>query len=59
MAFLTMLRVMILIAIASVVWTPIGVYVGLQPLADPRGAAGGAISRRLPGNDLLFRWWYR
>jgi NitT/TauT family transport system permease protein len=28
---LTMLRVMILIAIASVIWTPIGVYVGLRP----------------------------
>jgi NitT/TauT family transport system permease protein len=28
---LTMLRVMILIAIASLVWTPIGVYVGLSP----------------------------
>jgi len=28
---LTMLRVMVLIAIASMVWTPIGVYVGLKP----------------------------
>jgi NitT/TauT family transport system permease protein len=27
----TMLRVLILIAVASVVWTPIGVYVGLRP----------------------------
>ncbi len=28
---LTMLRVTILIALASVIWTPIGVYVGLRP----------------------------
>ena len=28
---LTMLRVMILIALASLVWTPIGIYVGLRP----------------------------
>jgi NitT/TauT family transport system permease protein len=28
---LTMLRVMILIGIASVIWTPIGVYVGMRP----------------------------
>ncbi|HWY16066.1 MAG TPA: ABC transporter permease subunit [Rhizomicrobium sp.] len=27
----TMLRVLVLIAVASVVWTPIGVYVGLRP----------------------------
>jgi NitT/TauT family transport system permease protein len=27
----TMLRVMVLIALASVIWTPIGVYVGLRP----------------------------
>jgi NitT/TauT family transport system permease protein len=28
---LTMLRVLVLIAIASLIWTPIGVYVGLRP----------------------------
>jgi NitT/TauT family transport system permease protein len=28
---LTMLRVMILIAVASVVWTPVGIYVGMRP----------------------------
>ncbi len=31
LGFLTMLRVVVLIALASVVWTPIGVYVGLRP----------------------------
>ncbi len=29
--FITMVRVMVLIAIASVIWTPIGIYVGLRP----------------------------
>jgi NitT/TauT family transport system permease protein len=28
---LTMLRVMVLIALASLIWTPLGVYVGLRP----------------------------
>jgi NitT/TauT family transport system permease protein len=31
LGFITMLRVLVLIAIASVIWTPIGIYVGLRP----------------------------
>ena len=31
LALITMLRVMVLIALASLVWVPIGVYVGLNP----------------------------
>jgi NitT/TauT family transport system permease protein len=31
LGFITMLRVLVLIALASVIWTPIGVYVGLRP----------------------------
>jgi len=31
LGFLTMLRVVILIALASAIWTPIGIYVGLRP----------------------------
>jgi NitT/TauT family transport system permease protein len=31
LGFLTMLRVVVLILIASVIWTPIGIYVGLRP----------------------------
>ena len=34
LAFLTMLRVFILIALASVVWVPIGVWVGMRPRAS-------------------------
>ena len=33
LAALTMLRVMVLIALASVVWVPIGIWVGLRPRA--------------------------
>ena len=29
--FITLVRVMVLIALASLVWTPIGIYVGLRP----------------------------
>jgi NitT/TauT family transport system permease protein len=31
LGLLTLIRVMVLIAIASVIWTPIGIYVGLRP----------------------------
>ena len=31
LAFLTLLRVVVLIAIASLIWTPIGVWIGLRP----------------------------
>ncbi len=31
LGFITMIRVFVLIAIASVVWTPVGIYVGLRP----------------------------
>ncbi len=31
LGFLTMIRVFVLIALASLIWTPIGIYVGLRP----------------------------
>jgi NitT/TauT family transport system permease protein len=31
LGFVTMIRVFVLIALASVIWTPIGIYVGLRP----------------------------
>ena len=31
LAFLTLLRVIVLIALASLIWTPIGVWIGLRP----------------------------
>ena len=51
-----MLRVMVLIALASLIWTPIGIYVGLRPAPDPHRAAGGAVPGRLPANICCFRW---
>jgi NitT/TauT family transport system permease protein len=31
LGFVTMIRVFVLIALASVIWTPVGIYVGLRP----------------------------
>jgi len=31
LGFITLIRVLVLIAIASLIWTPIGIYVGLRP----------------------------
>jgi NitT/TauT family transport system permease protein len=31
LGFITLVRVMVLIALASIIWTPIGIYVGLRP----------------------------
>jgi NitT/TauT family transport system permease protein len=31
LGFITMIRVVVLIALASLIWTPIGIYVGLRP----------------------------
>ena len=31
LGFITLVRVLVLIAIASLIWTPIGIYVGLRP----------------------------
>ena len=47
LGFLTMLRVVVLIALASLIWTPIGVYVGLRPRLTQHRAAGGAVPGRL------------
>jgi NitT/TauT family transport system permease protein len=36
LAFLTLIRVVVLIAIASVIWTPVGVWIGLRPKVAER-----------------------
>jgi NitT/TauT family transport system permease protein len=36
LAFLTLIRVVVLIALASLVWTPIGVWIGLRPKVAER-----------------------
>ena len=49
----TSARVVVLIAIASVIWVPIGVWVGVRPRVANHGAAGGAIPCRLPGQSAV------
>ena len=53
LGFYTLLRVVVLIALASLVWVPLGVMIGLRPrLAEARPAAG-AVPRRLSGQSPL------
>ena len=49
----TLIRVVVLIAIASVIWVPIGVWVGTQPARRQHGAAGGAVSGRVSGEPAV------
>ncbi len=49
----TLTRVVVLIAIASAIWVPIGVWVGTRPRAAEIDPAGGAISRRLSGEPAV------
>ena len=49
LGFITMVRVMVLIGLTSLVWTPIGVYVGLRPRLTPDRPAGGPIPCCLSG----------
>ena len=37
LGFLTLLRVVVVITLASVIWVPIGVWIGLRPWAAERG----------------------
>jgi NitT/TauT family transport system permease protein len=53
LATLTLLRVLVLIAIASVVWTPIGVWIGLRPRWAGRLQALAQILAAFPANVLF------
>ena len=55
----TLSRVIVLIALASVIWVPIGVWVGTRPLRRRSGPAGRAIPRRLSGQSCCSRSWSR
>ena len=50
LGLLTLARVAVLIALASVVWVPIGIWIGLRPrvadLVQPRGPVPGGLSRQ-------------
>ena len=52
---LTLIRVLVLIALATLVWVPIGVWGGPQAARCRAGAALGAVPRRLPGQHRLPR----
>jgi NitT/TauT family transport system permease protein len=51
--FLTLLRVMILIAMASVIWVPIGVWIGLRPWAAERAQPIAQFLAAFPANVLF------
>ena len=51
--FLTFLRVMILIVIASLIWVPIGVYVGLRPALAERVQPVAQFLAAFPANVLF------
>jgi NitT/TauT family transport system permease protein len=53
LAFLTMLRVLVLILLASVVWVPIGVWVGMRPRAAQIAQPVAQFMAAFPAN-LLF-----
>jgi NitT/TauT family transport system permease protein len=50
---LTMIRVLVLIAIASVIWVPIGVWIGLRPWAAERVQPVAQFLAAFPANVLF------
>jgi NitT/TauT family transport system permease protein len=55
LALITMLRVFVLIALASLVWVPIGVWVGTAPRARADRAADRAVHGRVSGEPAVSR----
>jgi len=51
--FLTLIRVAVLIAIASVIWVPIGVFIGLRPWAAQRAQPIAQFLAAFPANVLF------
>ncbi len=52
-AFITFFRVIILIAVASLIWVPIGVYVGLRPVLAERVQPLAQFLAAFPANVLF------
>ena len=50
---LTLVRVLVLIALASLVWTPIGVWIGLRPAWSERVQALAQVLAAFPANVLF------
>ena len=53
LGLITLTRVLVLIALASLVWVPIGVWIGLRPAVVAAHPAGGAVPGRLSGQCPL------
>jgi NitT/TauT family transport system permease protein len=53
LGFLTLIRVLVLIALASLIWTPIGVWIGLRPAWAERVQALAQIMAAFPANVLF------
>jgi NitT/TauT family transport system permease protein len=53
LGFLTLTRVMVLIAIASLIWVPIGVWIGLRPWAAERAQPIAQFLAAFPANVLF------
>jgi NitT/TauT family transport system permease protein len=53
LGFLTLTRVMVLIAIASSIWVPIGVWIGLRPWAAERAQPIAQFLAAFPANVLF------
>ena len=59
-----MLRVVVLIALAALVWVPVGVWIGMNPRWAGPAAGGGAVPGGVPGQPdvpgarcvLIVRW---
>ena len=51
--FITLLRVLVLIAVASLIWVPIGVYVGLRPALAERVQPLAQFLAAFPANVLF------
>jgi NitT/TauT family transport system permease protein len=53
LGFLTLIRVLVLIAIASAIWVPIGVWIGLRPWAAERAQPIAQFLAAFPANVLF------
>jgi NitT/TauT family transport system permease protein len=53
LGFLTLVRVVVLIAIASLIWVPIGVWIGLRPWAAERAQPIAQFLAAFPANVLF------
>ena len=53
LAFITLIRVVVLIAIASVIWVPIGILIGLRPDLTRVFQPVAQFLGRLPGESVF------